>query len=106
MAHRSFTWCRDTVPCNHGDPARCTVPSHQERRSQATAFSDCPTLRKTVAPCGALVAHKGHPSLPEALRAKVRLALNPRSETTDTQGLALASAVLDVLDNLQDTKRE
>lgn len=48
-----------------------------------------------------LEAHKAHPAVPEALRTKVRLALNPRSETTDTQGFALASAVLDAIDNQQ-----
>lgn len=48
-----------------------------------------------------LAAHKDAQGLPPALRAKVKLALNPMSETADTQGLALASAVLDVIDNQQ-----
>ena len=45
-----------------------------------------------------LEAHKDDPLLSDALRSRVKLALNPGSKTTDTKGFALASAVLDVLD--------
>ena len=45
-----------------------------------------------------LEVHQGNPLLSDALRSKVKLALNPGSKTTDTKGFALASAVLDVLD--------
>ena len=54
-----------------------------------------------LAPSGwrdTLLAHQDSQSLTEALRSKVKLALNPASETTDAKGFALASAVLDVLD--------
>jgi phage RecT family recombinase len=44
-----------------------------------------------------LEAHRDDPALPEALRAKVRLALHPGSETSATRGLELAGAVLDCL---------
>lgn len=44
-----------------------------------------------------LEAHQDASKLTEGLRTKVKLALNPESKTTDTQGLALAGAVLDCL---------
>ena len=44
-----------------------------------------------------LEAHIDIPLVNEGLRSKVKLALNPASQTTDTRGLALASTVLDVL---------
>jgi recombination protein RecT len=44
-----------------------------------------------------LVAHVDNPRLPETLRAKVKLALHPGSEITETKGLELAGAVLDCL---------
>ena len=44
-----------------------------------------------------LEAHKDNPLLNEGLRSKVKLALNPASQTTDIRGLALAGTVLDVL---------
>ena len=45
-----------------------------------------------------LDAHKDDSRLTDALRSKIKLALNPASNTTDAKGFELASAVLDVLD--------
>ena len=45
-----------------------------------------------------LEAHKEDIGLSGALRSKVKLALNPASNTPDAKGFELASAVLDVLD--------
>ena len=45
-----------------------------------------------------LEAHKDNPILSDALRSKMKLALNPGSKTTDAKGFELASAALDVLD--------
>ena len=49
-----------------------------------------------------LEAHKDDPALDDGLRAKVKLALNPASNTGNAKGLALASAVLDCIDNPQE----
>ena len=53
-----------------------------------------------------LEVHQGNPLLSDALRSKVKLALNPGSKTTDMKGFALASAVLDVLDEAQKLAEE
>lgn len=53
-----------------------------------------------------LEMHKEDIGLSDALRAKVKLALNPASKTTDTKGFALASAVLDVLDDAKKRAEE
>ena len=44
-----------------------------------------------------LEAHRDNPALPAELRTRVRLALHPGSETSETRGLELAGAVLDSL---------
>ena len=50
-----------------------------------------------------LEAHKNNLALRDGLRSQVKLALNPASNTSDAKGLALASAVLDCIDNPQES---
>ena len=48
-----------------------------------------------------LQEHVGDAALPKDLQAKVKLALNPNSQTTDAKGESLASAVADCINAQQ-----
>ena len=71
------------------DPNTGEIVEHGHMETSTSLSSNPPAWRET------LEAHKDDSRLPKDLAAKVRLALNPKSETNDTKGLELASAVLD-----------